>query len=34
MEFQILKTYIETNLANNFVKTLKSLANIPMLFCL
>ena len=32
VEFETLKTYIETNLANNFIWTLKSQASAPILF--
>ena len=32
VEFEMLKTYIETNLANGFIHPSKSLATAPMLF--
>ena len=32
VELKILKTYIKTNLANNFIKLFKSSAKIPILF--
>ena len=32
VELETLKIYIETNLANNFICPLKSLAGIPILF--
>ena len=32
MEFEIFKTYIKTNLANNFIRPLKSLAGAPKIF--
>lgn len=32
MKLEILKTYIEINLANNFIRLLKLLASIPILF--
>ena len=32
VELEIFKTYIETNLANSFICSLKSLANTPILF--
>ena len=32
IELKIVKTYIKTNLANDFIRSLKSLAGAPILF--
>ena len=32
VELEILKTYIETNLANSFIRSFKSLAKAPIFF--
>ena len=33
IKFEIFKTYIKTNLANGFIKALKSPAGAPIFFC-